>query len=121
MPGSIRQFTALWHSKGQKISDLTKKEELELLAKISEEGKGKKGFFETAGAQWSNFAFGLYNVKLNLAYGADSKTAEASFRFFVIPWQLLSIIIVLLGILGFLGMFGLQRYNRWIIAKAASH
>ncbi|MFN7088889.1 MAG: hypothetical protein ACK4NX_03710, partial [Candidatus Paceibacteria bacterium] len=80
LPGSIRKFTVLWHSRGQKIGDLTKMEELELMTRITEEGKEKKGFFETAGNQWRNFAFGLYTAKLNLAYGKDNKTAEASYR-----------------------------------------
>ena len=118
LPGSIRKFTALWHSKGQRISDLTKMEELELMAKITKEGKEKKGFFEIAGAQWNNFAFGMYNAKLVLTYGQDNKTAEDSFRFFVVPWQLLSIIIIILAAVGFLGFLGLKRYNRWVIKKA---
>lgn len=118
LPGSVRKLTALWHSRGQKIGDLTKKEELALFAKVSEGDKEKKGFFEQAGAQWSNFALGPYNAKLNIIYGKDNKTAEASYRFFIIPWQLLSIIVLILAILGLGGWFGLKKYNRWIIAKA---
>ena len=118
LPGSIRKFTAIWHSGGQKEDDLTKKEELALMAQITNERKDKKGFFETARIQWSNFAFGMYNAELSLSYGQDDQTAEASFRFFVIPWQLLSIIITMLAIFGFFGSWGLRRYNRWIIKKA---
>jgi hypothetical protein len=120
LPGSVRQLTALWHSRGQRVGDLTKKEELALMTKIAEEGKEKKSFFEAAGSQWSNFAFGLYKAELNLTYGKDAKTAAASYRFFVIPWQLLSIIIFILALLGLGGWFGLKKYNRWIISKHIS-
>ena len=78
----------------------------------------KRGFFEAAGHQWQNFALGMYNARLTLSYGIEGKTAEASYRFFVVPWQLLSIIIVILGIIGFLAFVGLKKYNRWIIKKA---
>lgn len=117
LPGGIRKLNALWHSNGQRIGDLTKKEELALFEQLATE-KEERGFFERAGAQWRNFALGLYNAKLSLSYG-ENKTAEATYRFFVIPWQLLSIIIVILAIVGFLGFIGLKKYNRWIIAKAS--
>lgn len=117
LPNSSRKLEAIWHSKGQGIGDLTKKEELALFEQLAKEEK--KGFFEAAGDQWSNFAFGMYNAKLALTYGQENKTAEDSFRFFVIPWQLLIIIVVLLAIVGFLGFVGLKKYNRWVIAKAA--
>jgi hypothetical protein len=116
LPRSSRKLEAIWHSRGQRAGDLTKKEELAIFSQISQE-KEKKGFFKTAGSQWSNFAFGIYHAKLKLIYGQDNKTAESSYRFFVIPWQLLSIIIVILAVVGFLGFIGLKKYNRWIIKK----
>ena len=118
LPTSIRKFNALWHSGGQRIADLTKKEELALLESVAEERKKEKGFFEAAGAQWSNFAFGVYNAQLALTFGQDNKTTKASFRFLVIPWQLLSIVIIILAVAGFFGRIGLKRYNRWVIKKA---
>lgn len=117
LPGSIRKFTALWHSSGQRISDLTKKEELALMTQATAEQE-KKGFFEIAGAQWDNFAFGVYNAQLALTFGQDNETTETNFRFLVIPWQLLSIIVVLLALFGFFGAIGLKRYNLWVIEKA---
>ncbi len=115
LPRSSRKYEALWHSKGQKIGDLTKKEELALFEQLAK--AEKMGFFETAGDQWRNFAFGLYTAKLTLTYGQEGKTAQASYRFFVIPWQLLSIIVVILAIIGFLGFWSIKKYNRWIITK----
>lgn len=117
LPGSIRKFTALWHTKGQRIDDLTKNEEIELSAKISAEEKERKGFFKSAGSQWRNFAFGIYSAKLNISYGEGANVAEGGFLFFVLPWQLLTIILIVLAILGFFGKIGLKKYNNWIIKK----
>ena len=107
LPGSIRKFEVVWAEKNQEKSDV-----------VSIEKEEDGGFFSAAGNQWSNFALGPYNAKLSIAYGKDNKTAEASYRFFVIPWQLLSIVIFILALLGFGGWFGLKKYNRWIISKA---
>lgn len=79
----------------------------------------KSGFFAMAGREWSDFHMGWYNAKLNLIWGTANKSAVAEYRFLVIPWQLLLIVITSLGILGFAGYLGLKRYNRWIISKAA--
>ncbi len=78
----------------------------------------KKGFFAMVKKQWSNFTLGRYTAELNIKYGAENKEANASYSFFVIPWQLLSIVFVILVILGFLGVIGMKKWDRWIIAKA---
>lgn len=79
----------------------------------------KSGFFAMAGRQWHDFHVGWYKAKLNIAWGAANKSAVAEYRFFVIPWQLLLIIIICLGVIGFGGFWGLKKYNHWIISKAA--
>ncbi|MEK7510374.1 MAG: hypothetical protein AAB567_02330 [Patescibacteria group bacterium] len=109
LPGSVRKFQMVWAEKNQEKSDV-----------VSVEKEEDGGFFSAVGNQWSNFALGPYNAKLSIAYGKDNKTAEASYRFFVIPWQLLSIVIFILALLGFGGWFGLKKYNHWIISKASS-
>lgn len=116
LPGSVRKFRALWHSAGQRMGDLTKMEELALMTKVAEEVEKEKGFFEIAGAQWRNFAFGLYTAELNLAFGNGGE--KTWHRFFVFPWQLLIIIIVMLTIFGFFAVVGIKKYNRWIIKQA---
>ena len=115
LPGSIRKFSAIWSGEDQQ--DKT------AVTATEETAKDGQGFFAAVKNQWKNFALGLYKAKLNLTYGKLSEAeatnkAEASYRFFVVPWQLLSIIIVILGIIGFLAFVGLKKYNRWIIAKA---
>ncbi len=112
LPGSIRKFEVIWFEKGQ--------DKLAVFAPPTEELKETKvGFFAAAKRQWQDFALGPYRAELNLLYGKDSKVAKADLWFFVIPWQLLSIVILILAVVGFLGTVGLKKYNRWIIAKAS--
>lgn len=100
LPGSARKFEVVWDG-GQKPL----------------ESDEKLGFFEIAGRQWSEFHFGWYTAKMNLAYGATNQTVFAKYHFFVIPWQLLLIVLVILSIVGFIGKFGIKRYNKWIISQ----
>lgn len=99
LPNSTRRFETLW---GEAPARNEANEEIQL------------GFFRTAFAQVKNFHFGWYTAKLNLSWGASAQTANASYNFFIIPWQLLLIFLVLLFIFWFL----LKRYNRYIIARA---
>lgn len=101
LPGSARRFEVLWGD-----------------SEIVDGAEVKPSFFATAKKQWRDFHFGWYTAKLNLVWGESSQTATASYNFFVLPWQLLSIILVLLGVLAILGRFGLRRYNRYIISQA---
>lgn len=116
LPKSIRKFEVIWKTKSQDDFDEFAKVKQQYIKDIEE--KKVEGFFGAARNQWKNFALGPYKAELNLAYGQEQKTAQANFRFFVIPWQLLSIILAILAILGFLGVVGLKKYNRWIIAQA---
>ena len=113
LPGSIRKFSVIWIEKNQEKSDVFSLPET----------KEKLGFFATVKNQWQNFALGPYKAELDLVYGALSEEqatnkAKASYRFFVVPWQLLIIIIIILAIVGFIGWFGLKKYNQWITKKA---
>lgn len=108
LPGSARKFEVIWKQtqKDTDIKPIDTKEEEEL------------GFLEMAGRQWSEFHFGRYTAKMSLAWGAANQTATAKYSFFIIPWQLLLIIAIILAFIGFLGIWGLKKYNRWIIAQA---
>lgn len=100
LPASIRKFTAAWEK-----TPLT----------------GKSNFFTEFGHEWKNFALGPYTATLALTYGQNNdKALNASFQFFVFPWRvlLLSVIIIILAI--WLIMLLVKHYNRWVIAKAAS-
>lgn len=110
LPNSARKFEVIWKSNQQATSDTEQDQDKdkELSAAI---------LFAMAGRQWSEFHFGWYTAKLNLAWGTANQTAAAKYSFFIIPWQLLLIIIAILAIIGFGGIWGLKKYNRWIIAK----
>ena len=82
------------------------------------EEQATKGFFAGLKKEWNNFAFGRYTAHLDIVYGSEGETAKASTSFFVIPWRILSIVIISLAVLLFLFSLGLKRYNRWIILKA---
>lgn len=105
LPGSTRKFEVGWGQDAQPVNNMESKTD-------------SPGFFEMAGRQWNNFHFGWYSAKLNLTWGATNQTANASYSFFVIPWQLLIIIFIVITILGFLGKMMLRKYNKWIISKA---
>lgn len=108
LPGSARKFEVTW---GEMQSVNTTEQKTESPGFFSD-------FFDRAGKQWSDFHFGWYTANLNLSWGVTNQTANASYSFFVIPWQLLLIILIMVVIIGFLGTIGLKKYNRRIIAQA---
>ncbi len=105
LPGSARKFEVVWGEESQPANDKEQKTE-------------SPGFFEMAGKQWSEFHFGWYTAELNITWGVANQTANATYSFFIIPWQLLLIIFIILAIIGFFGKIGLKKYNRYIIAQA---
>ncbi len=106
LPRSIRRFELWW----QKSDDTVVPDEIETTM----------GFFEKAGYQWKNFAFGRYTAKLGIAYGQNNENVFGSYSFYVIPWQLLTIIIIVALLLWFILHFGIRRYNKYIIKRARS-
>ncbi len=106
LPRSIRRFEISW-SKGEQQPTAVEKTE-------------GKGFFEMAGYQWSNFAFGRYTADMALAYGSANEQVNGTVSFFVIPWQLLIVIVFGLAIILFILLYGIKRYNRFIIQRARS-
>jgi hypothetical protein len=65
----------------------------------------------------SNRMFGYYTAMLKLTY-AGGKTLEGKLSFWVIPWKLILIVMLLLVVLFLLGRIGLRKYNESIIRKA---
>ena len=77
-----------------------------------------KSFFGAVSYQWKNFALGPYFVHLDLAYGSNTTHSIKNIMLFVLPWQLLIIIIIILAILIFGGRAILKSYNKSIIERA---
>ena len=97
LPGSTRKFQVAWGQEPEK----------------------NPGFFGIALEQLMHFHLGWYSAHLSLTFGENNQTASKSFSFFIIPWQLLFLVAIVLAIFIFLGTFGLKRYNRWIISMAS--
>jgi hypothetical protein len=95
LPGSTRKFKVVW----------------------ADDGEQSKNFFAAAWDQLLEFRFGWYAAQLDLEWSEGAQSASAGYSFFIVPWQLLLIILVLVLCFGFLIPMGIRRYNRWLIAK----
>lgn len=99
LPGSVRKFEAVW---GEKVKDDV-----------------EKTFFESVWFQIRNFHVGVYTAKINMTWGESKTNVNSdSFTFFVIPWQLLSIVFGILLFIGFFGILVLRKYKKHIIKQA---
>ncbi len=62
--------------------------------------------------------FGLYTAQMRVVYGDSKSVITSSLTFWVIPWRLILLIILLL-VGGFVALFyGIRRYNRHIVDRA---
>jgi len=75
-------------------------------------------YFDTVSYQWQNFALGPYMAKLDLVYGASQGHNSKYVFFFVFPWQLFIVLIIIFTVIFFVGRYLIRRYNRYIIKKA---
>ncbi len=107
LPNSSRKFEVTWQEEQE---NKKKKEDVAQEEKLN--------FFQMAGKQAKDFHLGLYTAKLNITWGETNQTAKDSYLIFVFPWQLLSIVFIILIVVGFFGLRLVKRYNRWIIAQA---
>ncbi len=80
-----------------------------------------KKFWSDVDYQWKNFAVGFYAARLKLVYGAQNEEARKTVLFFVFPWQLVLVMLVVLFILFWGGKKTIRRYNRFIIEKARAN
>jgi hypothetical protein len=99
LPGSIRRFEVHYGEKeGPAASD---------------------PFFQQVKYQMNNFAVGMYIATIDLSFGNSGK-ATSSLTYFVLPWQLLSIVLGGILVVILLLLMLVKRYNRWIIKQARS-
>ncbi len=94
LPSSIRRIDTVW------VKDID----------ANEAG----GFFTELKNEWKNFAFGKYNAELELDYGTDTENISAQTSFWVIPWR-----VCLVGLLILIAAIaGIIIYNKMVVATA---
>lgn len=98
LPNSTRRFEVVW---GEKVEEI-----------------GKRGFFGTALLQLKDFHFGWYRAEMNVTWGASAQKANGAYNFFVIPWQLLSIVVVLCIGVWLVFKVWVKRFKQRILAEA---
>ncbi len=113
LPGSSRKYEVTW---GEETAGTSAEEN----AEISKIKKYWQDFLGKTKNQLKAFHFGWYRAELDLSWSAEKQTANASYSFFIIPWQILLLAGIVLLILLNLGGRIIRRYNRWIIAKASA-
>lgn len=92
LPQSIRKFEASWSTGGGGIEEQPIQ---------PERLKEHASFKESVVWQWNHLAIGLYKANLGVTINNDAaRHYDATTSFWVIPWQLLSVIIGILLILG---------------------
>ncbi len=107
LPQSIRRFEMSWVNGGGGQEDV----------KTEASSRNSGGFFEEVKYQISHFAFGYYTANLDITFGENNNTAAGKFRFFVFPWQLLTVFVVSLIVAIVVLRFIVRRYNSYIISK----
>jgi hypothetical protein len=103
LPNSIRKFEIVWQGRDG--------------ANPPEE-KINGNFFNKVAYEWRNFALGHYKAKLELVYGTKDEVTNSAFSFWVFPWHLIIIVLILLVLVYLIGRKLLRYYNSWVIGKA---
>ncbi|HKX73570.1 MAG TPA: hypothetical protein VJM32_06125 [Candidatus Saccharimonadales bacterium] len=66
----------------------------------------------------AGFLFGYYTAKVNVSYGQGQKQLTQTINFWVIPYKLIILVVVIGTALFFLLRVGIRRYNQHIIGRA---
>ena len=77
----------------------------------------KKDFLSELGKEWKNFAFGKYTATLFLNYGAKSQLLSEERVFYVWPWRLMLIALVLLLVVLFVLRNMAKSHDRTVIKR----
>lgn len=112
LPSSIRRFND--------EKDVAWEKALDAAGAVKEiSSKGLGNFFQEVGREWKYFALGPYTASLSLTYGrANNKLITAETTFWVFPWHILLVSLIVLILVILLLVWLIKRYNRWIVAQA---
>ncbi|MBU0612867.1 hypothetical protein KKB10_02515 [Patescibacteria group bacterium] len=101
LPDTIRRYETVWE-KGQ-VKEVT--------------GNFWSNFWTEFSNEKNNFALGRYKANISLVAGnLVSDSAEISF--WVMPWRVITVALVVLVLVVILLIFLIKKYNQWIITKA---
>ena len=67
--------------------------------------------------EWNNFAFGYYSAELNATYGAGNTLVTAHTSFWVFPWMVSLVGLIVLIIIVLILRVLVINYNKSIIRK----
>jgi len=99
LPTSVRKYEVVWDK---------------------ETPSGSSTFFKEFVNEWNNFALGPYTADLALTYGAQNdKLLTGTYKFFVFPWRIITLGVILIGLVLWLIIFLVKRYNHWIVVRAS--
>ncbi len=99
LPEQIRKFEASWVKNPNEV--------------------GATSFWGKYRQQKENYAFGRYKAELTLNYGTAGKILTATTSFWVIPWHIIFVNLVILVIIVIILYYLIKRYNAWLIEKYA--
>lgn len=103
LPNSTRKIETVWKSHD---------------GEADTNDKDQGNFFNKAGHEWDNFALGHYKANIALSYGVKNQIAVASVGFWVFPWHLI-ILVIIVAIIAFIVLRkGIHHYNSWVISRA---
>ena len=81
---------------------------------IGEKNVQDGGFFQELRNEFKNFAIGRYTANIAIFYGNDQKMLEAHDSFWVLPWRVMLVALILLLIIFFL----IKKYNKMVIKRS---
>ena len=102
LPKSIRRYDVTWTRPGAISAGVQ---------------GGTLNILEELKAQWRGFAIGKFTAHLNLIYGTEGRQVAAVKGFWVFPWLLILVIVIILVAVIFGLKVGIRKYNAWIIRK----
>lgn len=82
-----------------------------------EEVDMETGYFAKAKAQLKNFHLGFYKAEIHLGWGYQNNSTFEKVSFFMFPWQLLSLLLVLIIFISFVFKFAGRSYKKKLIKQ----
>jgi hypothetical protein len=103
LPESVRRFESTW----QKAA-IPESKAKNIFSK----------FFEELQIEWKNFALGYFRANLFVLFGqAEPQIVEKSLNFWVFPWRVILIVLIIAALIIWLLIKGIKAYNHWIVKK----